>query len=333
MPRKKKEASTTENVPKKPLGRGTKRLKQSSTGDCAQPDKKMKLNSSTEDATTNNTQVEAANDQGAFFVIQEIEEIEVFVCAKCEKNFNTIAEMKQHLPQCRTRMLNQTLAERPPAEDVTHVVLDMSGEILNNSIDLETPVDFEGDYDVEPEELKHYESHDNADNCFCCDEPMESAHAGHIRCGNCVKSFRSGEQLRRHQVILHSRLPDAIQCTQCNAVVATKKLLKLHIDSHMAGKQFSCKSCGKDFTRKYHLDRHMKFLNCDGTRTVIKYPCNVCNQTFARMDNLREHLKQHINPVEKQKDFQCPFCEKAFVGSSLLNIHIRTHTGERPFIW
>jgi len=31
-------------------------------------------------------------------------------------------------------------------------------------------------------------------------------------------------------------------------------------------------------------------------------------------------------------DFQCPYCEKAFYGSSLLNIHIRSHTKEKPYI-
>lgn len=306
--------------PKKSPAKGTKRLKQSSIGDFVQPTKKAKLEPNNDE------------NQDSHFVIQEIEEIEVYVCAKCDTNFSTIAEMKEHLPLCRTRTLNESLAEKVPADDcdVTHVVLEFPQKRVNTSITINTPVDFECDYSVDEKELELYENHNNKNNCFCCDEPVDSAHAGHIRCPCCVKSFKSNDQLRRHQVILHSQLPSAMECEQCNAIVATKKLMDMHMESHLTGKKFSCKSCGKDFTRKYHLERHLKFMNCDGTRTIIKYPCNVCNQSFARTDNLREHLKAHINPVEKTKDFQCPYCEKAFVGSSLLNIHIRTHTKEKP---
>lgn len=46
------------------------------------------------------------------------------------------------------------------------------------------------------------------------------------------------------------------------------------------------------------------------------------------MDNLKEHLRSHISNKQPTKDFLCPYCPKAFAGSSLLNIHIRTHTGK-----
>jgi hypothetical protein len=53
---------------------------------------------------------------------------------------------------------------------------------------------------------------------------------------------------------------------------------------------------GKDFTRKYHLDRHLLHSKCKGA-TVDQQKmlnCEVCNREFSRVDNLREHLRGHM---------------------------------------
>lgn len=323
MPRNKKD-TLQDGVQTKSPTKGNK-TKQTSIDDYVQlKQKKIKL----EDE-------QQQQQQQPEYVIQEVEEVTEFICGKCESSFDDIESLRQHLPLCKTRTLNEALAERPEPMEMTHVVLDLNpslNDAQNSSITENTPVVFETDFDVDIGELEFYESHNNSENCFCCDEPFETAHAGHIRCEHCVKTFKSNASLRRHNVIIHSKYADAIECPQCPAMVATPRLMEMHEDSHKSGKPFSCKSCGKDFTRRYHLERHMKYMNCDGSRPVIKYPCKVCSMTFARMDNLRDHLKSHIEPVEKSKDFQCPHCEKAFVGSSLLNIHIRTHTGERQVL-
>ena len=46
---------------------------------------------------------------------------------------------------------------------------------------------------------------------------------------------------------------------------------------------------------------------------------------------MREHLRSHAGEVHRKKNHKCPHCDKAFHGQSLLAIHIRKHTGERPF--
>ena len=88
-----------------------------------------------------------------------------------------------------------------------------------------------------------------------------------------------------------------------------------------------CKTCGKKFTRKDSLKRH-SVKHTSTTPAHEKYICEICGKEYARQDNLTRHAKKHTGtePVHK-----CPHCPKIFGQSSSLKIHIRTHTGERPF--
>ena len=89
----------------------------------------------------------------------------------------------------------------------------------------------------------------------------------------------------------------------------------------------SCQTCGKNFTRKYHLERHLIHTQCNpGNLVREEFNCEVCGKVFSRVDNLRMHLRAHLGVKSRSRDFQCPYCDKAFYGSSLLNIHIRSHT-------
>lgn len=140
---------------------------------------------------------------------------------------------------------------------------------------------------------------------------------GHIKCDFCPKSFKSHVSLARHLFTLHSA-SKKYACSMCNAVCVNGAILEAHIESHDTGKPFACQNCGKDFTRKYHLDRHLKYTDCDKSLRKTEIPCHVCGKVFTRTDNLREHLRAHIGQSTRKKDYQCPHCEKSFYGSSLL---------------
>ncbi|OQV25211.1 PR domain zinc finger protein 14 [Hypsibius exemplaris] len=90
---------------------------------------------------------------------------------------------------------------------------------------------------------------------------------------------------------------------------------------------FSCERCGKMFTYKYYLDKHLKFTRCVdmGDRG---FPCPICDRSFEKRDRLRIHIL-HVH--EKYKPHVCAACGKAFSQSSSLNKHIRVHTGQRPY--
>ncbi|XP_058467623.1 protein suppressor of hairy wing [Malaya genurostris] len=165
--------------------------------------------------------------------------------------------------------------------------------------------------------------------CYCCGEDLSTAHVGHIKCKFCPKSFKAYEYMEKHLASVHVD-NDEFACTHCNAKCSSRDVFDDHLLTHCEGKPFSCLKCGKDFTRKYHLDRHLNHSSC-GDIPKQTLPCEVCGKEFTRLDNLREHLRFHMGQGSRKRDYQCPYCPKSFYGSSLLNIHIRTHTGEKPF--
>lgn len=52
-------------------------------------------------------------------------------------------------------------------------------------------------------------------------------------------------------------------------------------DATDASKMFSCAICQKTFTRKYHLDRHLRISRCSGM-PVPSFPCELCNRVYTR---------------------------------------------------
>lgn len=63
----------------------------------------------------------------------------------------------------------------------------------------------------------------------------------------------------------------------------------------------------------------------------IHFTCPECNKSFSTNGN----MKNHILTIHKNiRPFKCPFedCKKEYSNQSRLDVHIRTHTGAKPFI-
>lgn len=64
----------------------------------------------------------------------------------------------------------------------------------------------------------------------------------------------------------------------------------------------ACPTCGKVFTRKYHLERHLTHTQCNpGTFKKEEFNCEVCNKVFSRIDNLRMHLRAHLGEKSRSR--------------------------------
>ena len=59
------------------------------------------------------------------------------------------------------------------------------------------------------------------------------------------------------------------------------------------------------------------------------YACDECGQTFSAKSSLRHH--KVYNHSNADKPFACPHCDRGFKSSENLKIHVRTHTGEKPY--
>lgn len=170
-------------------------------------------------------------------------------------------------------------------------------------------------------------------NCFTTDVQFNEGNS--ISCPNCSEHFSSTKSLFDHYEEISNCRPKDYKSPRNNVESLLEivdggriKAELLDLDQeYIRGKvikgkrKFLCNYCGKNYTRKNGLDRHIM------SHTGVKpFECKECGKRYITKDTLKTHILIHTGI----KTHKCEVCQKSFIQSSHLNYHMRRHAGEKP---
>ncbi|CAG9836648.1 unnamed protein product [Diabrotica balteata] len=127
-------------------------------------------------------------------------------------------------------------------------------------------------------------------------------------------------------VLKDGNIYTCVLCQGDETVAGDSKAIVAHVKEEHGFRLYICDVCGQDFCKRNqlsaHLDEHVAAEEGD-------FQCEVCNRIFSNLRLFRIHKRMH-NP--QTKAWVCDTCGKKYNSKNLLDEHVNTHLGVRPYV-
>ncbi|XP_045489765.1 gastrula zinc finger protein XlCGF26.1 isoform X14 [Pieris rapae] len=143
-----------------------------------------------------------------------------------------------------------------------------------------------------------------------------------VVCETCGLGFVSKQRLKCHMTVHQNGV---YKCGNCDAVLPTQFALRYHFLSRHAveKKRFKCALCFERFSEHYTKMTHLR----EKHGISFNFTCSICKANF----HTRKAFWKHKNKMHTQA-FKCEICGKCFGENWVLKMHLKSHTGEKPFV-
>ena len=225
--------------------------------------------------------------------------VEEYVCGKCNKQFENLPSYEIHL-QMHIDNMNNLQKDGPSTSSQTANLTTTKDGKRKHACQY-CGKEFQRPY----EKVKHERIHTG-------EKPYE--------CEVCGKTFRVSYSLTLH-LRTHTDIRPYV-CATCNKRFKQQSVYVHHMKTHVNERGYKCDICGKSFRTSVQLSGHKNIHS-------KPYNCTECNRPFASLYAVKIHMKTHNKCHKSNKNLKnrCSICGASYARLFALRFHIKEQHG------